>query len=161
VITCPSNLTVGNGLSIPLKTMNKQLLQDLMDSIEARKQTEQRLKATVRTSLSLLEATRTVERSNVFGSRTQGKNYIRSCSCARKCFSVDKVRLSGLRLCRSEGPSRTATSGRSTLYTIGTDILLIRFIMFIYASCLVGNIMCRWVSCSHDRRTRFLSWRLF
>lgn len=29
--------------------MNKQLLQDLMQNIEARKQTEQRLKATVRT----------------------------------------------------------------------------------------------------------------
>ena len=31
-----------------MSTMNKQLLQDLLQNIEARKQTEQRLKATVR-----------------------------------------------------------------------------------------------------------------
>lgn len=32
--------------------MNKQVLQDLMQNIEARKQTEQRLKATVRSWMS-------------------------------------------------------------------------------------------------------------
>lgn len=40
--------------SLTFFIMNKQVLQDLMQNIEARKQTEQRLKATVRFSASLL-----------------------------------------------------------------------------------------------------------